>query len=114
MVNDQTFMISFEDESVADSGQKVVQLRDTLLDLTPDVSAEIVKENQSTQDFGATLVLVLGAPAVVVIAKGITDYLSRTGATLTIQDRNGKVIAKNIKSTDAARIVEAFSQKKKK
>lgn len=112
MIYDQTFIIRFEDESVADSGQKATQLRDALLNLTSDVRAEIVKDDQSTQDFGTTLVLVLGAPAMVIIAKGIADYLSRTGGSLTIQDRSGKVIAKNIKSTDAARIVEAFSQKK--
>jgi len=112
MVDDQTFIIHFENESVADSGQKVAELRDALLDLTPDVSIKIIKDDQSSQDFGATLVLVLGAPAVVIIAKGISDYLSRAGGTVTIEGSNGKVVAKNIKSNDAARMVEAFSKKK--
>jgi hypothetical protein len=114
MNNNQTFNIRFENVSAAEASQKASQLRAILLDLSPDASAEVIKDNQSTQDFGTVLVLVLGTPAVVIIAKGIADYLSRVGGTITIEDKNGKVIAKGIQSKDAARIAEAFSKKKKR
>ena len=114
MADEQTFIIQFQNQSVAEAGQKANALRDFLLDLSPDVQAEVVKDNQSTQDFGATLVLVLGAPAVVIIAKGLADYLRRdsTNTEIIIYDGKREVLATNLTSKDAARIAEAFSQKK--
>jgi hypothetical protein len=112
MPDEQTFKIRFENETVADAGQKASELRYSLLDTSPDISVQITKDDPTTQDFGATLVLILGAPAAVAIAKGIADYLSRRGGTITIEDEHGKVIAQNVKSADLARIAEAFAKKK--
>ena len=114
MNSNQTFRIRFENATTAEANQRASELREILLDITPDVSVEVIKEDQSTQDFGSTLVLVLGAPAIIVIEKGIADYLSRLGGSITIEDKSGKVIAKGIQSKDAARIAEAFSQKNKR
>jgi hypothetical protein len=114
MSDNQTLIIRFENETAASASQKAYELREKLLDISPDVSAEITKDDQSTQDFGATLVLVLGTPVLVIVAKGISDYLTRTGGSITIEEREGKITkikAENVKSNDVARIIEAFSKR---
>jgi hypothetical protein len=112
MTDQQEYIIRFENETLQEASQKAAELRNVLLDISSNVTVEVAKDDQSTQDFGATLVLILGAPAAVVIAKGIADYLSRVGGSITIEDGNHKVVAKNVKSGDQARIAEAFAKKK--
>jgi hypothetical protein len=111
MSEQQKLIIRFEDETVASANQKASELRYQVLDASPDVSTEIVKDDNSNQDFGATLVLIFGTPVAIAIAKGIADYIKRTGTTITIEDGNGKVIAKNVNSADVARIAQAFGNK---
>lgn len=110
MSDQQTFTIRFEDISLDEAGKKAIALRRDLLDASPDVRVEIEKDDPSNQDFGATLILVLGTPAILAIAKGIANYLSRDRAKITIE-ANGKIIAEGVSGDDAARIAEAMSQK---
>jgi hypothetical protein len=107
---EKSFKIRFENVSLAEGGIKASRLREKLLDTSQDVQAEIEKDDPSTQDFGATLVLVLGAPAMVAIAKGIADYLRRDRGSISIE-ADGKIIAQGISGEDAARIAEAMSSK---
>ena len=104
-----TFKIRFENSSVSEAGRKAAELRDSLLDINSDISAEIVKDDPTTQDFGSTLVLVLGAPAVVIIARGIANYLKRAHGSIVIETDDGTVVATGITGQDAARIAEAFA-----
>ncbi len=108
-IDTNTFRIRFEDVSVAEAGIKAAQLRQDLLDISSDVQVDIEREDPSTQDFGTTLALVLGAPAAVAIAKGIADYLRRAHGKIQIETAQGIVIAEGISGDDAARIVEALS-----
>jgi hypothetical protein len=107
---DQEFKIRFEDMSVAEAGKKVNKLRSDLLDLSPDFRPKITQEDPTNQDFGATLVLVLGTTAVTAVAKGIAAYLSRDRGTITIE-ADGKVVATGISGNDAARIAEVFGKR---
>jgi hypothetical protein len=102
------FVIRFQDEKPADAGIKVKALRKDLLEKSRDVQVGIRKDDSTTQDFGTTLVLVLGTSAVTAIAKGIADYLRRNRGRIVIE-ADGKVIAENISGEDAARIAEAMS-----
>jgi hypothetical protein len=106
------FEIRFEDLSVAEAGTKASRLRRELLDASSDVDVTIKKDDPENLDFGATLVLVLGAPAVVAIAHGIASYLKRHGGSVTIT-KDGSVIAKNISGDDVARITEALAKRDK-
>lgn len=110
-MNDQkTIKIRFEDVPSKEAGPKAVALRRELLDVSADVRVDIQKEDPTNQDFGATLVLVLGTPAIIAVSKGIANYLSRDRAKISIE-ANGKIVAEGVSGDDAARIVEAISRK---
>ena len=112
MSNDQrTLRIRFEDLELSEAGSKAEILRQDLLAASEDVTVSIEKDDPSTMDFGATLVLVLGTPAVLAVAKGMADYLRRERGKITIATEEGIVIASGISGADAARIAEALSSK---
>ena len=101
------FDLYFEGLTAADEGSRAARLRNALLDASPDVRVDVKKDDPTTQDFGATLILVLGAPAVVAVAKGIQAYLSRERAGTLVIKRGGEVVFKG-NSTDAAKIAAAL------
>jgi hypothetical protein len=107
---EKTFIIRFQDVSLAEAGSKADRLRNEILDASSEVEVIVEKDDPNTQDFGSILVLVLGTPAIIVIAKGIADFLRRERATIEIES-NGRVIAKGIRGGDAARIAEAMSHR---
>jgi hypothetical protein len=110
-VDQQTYTIKFNNSSVADANRYASELRNMLLDATPDVEVDQRRDDLRTQDFGATLVLVLGTPAVIAIAKAIGDWLKlRQSASLTIE-QDGHVIAQNLTSKDALKLAELLSKK---
>lgn len=112
MTNEQqSFKIRFPDLTASEAGKRAEDLRQDLLGVSPDARATIEQEDPSNQDFGATLVLILGAPAAVAIAKGIADYLSRVRGTITIE-ADGKIIAENISGADVAKIEQALSSRR--
>jgi hypothetical protein len=112
MDSSETLVITFEDVPVSEAGQNVAALRDQLLDDCPGLKADIRKDDPTTQDFGATLVLVLGAPAVVALAKGLANYLSRRPNGTLIVKKDGDVIFRG-DSKDAATIAKALGRKAK-
>jgi hypothetical protein len=70
------------------------------------------REREDTQDFGATLALVLGTASVTAVANGLAAWLARhSGARIQIAV-DGSVIASNLNSRDASRIVEALRNRK--
>lgn len=67
-------------------------------------------KDPSTQDLGATLVLIFGTSAITALANGIADWLrNRRQTSLEFQTPTGKVIATGITSADAVRIVETLT-----
>jgi hypothetical protein len=106
-----TFKIRFQNLSLAEANVQAARLRQQILDSSPDVSIQLEKEDSNTMDFGTTLVLVLGAPAIVTIAQGIANYLARARGRIIIE-KDGRIIAEGISGGDAARIVEALSSHK--
>ncbi len=80
--------------SAAEATREAGSLRGHLLDVGPgDLAIDLIKEDKTTQDMGATLVLALGAPAVVAIAHGIADWLRRRriGSTIELEIRGNRV-----------------------
>jgi hypothetical protein len=103
------FVIRFEGVSVRDANYLAKDLETELKRTGIPISRQ--REDATSQDFGGTLVMVLGAPAAVAAARALHAWAVRKNATsLRIEDGERKLIAVNIESKDAADLVEAFSK----
>ncbi|HTT75672.1 MAG TPA: hypothetical protein VMF50_06775 [Candidatus Binataceae bacterium] len=67
----------------------------------------VQRNDREAQDFGVSLIAVLGTPAVIILAKAVKSWVERTGTILEI---NGARI-KNVRSQDYAEIVRAIENK---
>jgi hypothetical protein len=105
-----TLTITFPGATKAEANRYAQSLAD---DLTAQVSnlesAEPIRDNEDAQDFGATLVLVLGTAAATEVARGIRSWLSRHGSVASLS-KDGTVILENIESKDVASIANALSK----
>jgi hypothetical protein len=102
--------LSFEGATVADGNRYSEDLRSQLLDADPGLSVERIRTDDSTMDFGATLVLVLGAPATVAAARAILAWAKRNNrASIVVKTRSGTLVAKNLESKDVAEVAKALS-----
>jgi hypothetical protein len=95
VMDQQTYIIRFDEISEADANRYAIELRNMILDASPDVEVERRRDNPSTLDFGATLVLILGTPAATAvtsaIAQAIGNWLLRHKGDITIERENGKI-----------------------
>ena len=112
-MDQQTYIISFDGSSAADANSYAEELRDVLLDAAPTIKVDRKRDDFRTQDFGATLVLILGTPAVVTAAKAIGDWLAlRNKVGITIKTAQGEIIGTNFTSKDAMKLVELLRTQK--
>ena len=106
---EDTMVLTFENVSVAEANRYAEDLRRDLLDADPSVQVQRRRYDPNSLDFGASLVLVLGAPAVVVLAKAVEKWLIRNNAaSIRLEGPDGILIAKNLDSKNAAAVLEAF------
>lgn len=106
----EPFVVSFPDVSRAEANQYASDLATWLRDVK-GVDVQQARDRNDTQDFGATLAIILGTASVTAIANGIAIWLKRNaGASIQIS-KGGAVVAKNLNSRDAAKIAEAFSRR---
>lgn len=114
----ESYQISFTNASMDDANAYAAELVLHLRDAVPQpdkLQIERRRTNKDAQDFGATLVLVLGTGAAVAVAKGIQAWLAaHTGTTLDMRDAQGHVVATNIDAHGAAEIVKAWKQREAK
>ena len=107
----EPLIITFPGASTAEGNRFAGSLADALRDVDPEIVVDRRRERADTQDFGATLAVVLATTAATALAKGIAAWLARnSGAHVEIR-RQGKVVlvASHLDSKDAARITEALS-----
>jgi hypothetical protein len=98
----------FPESKRGGSDRHAETLRGAILDAAPNAKVERRKESQETMDFGATLGILLAAPAVVAIAKGLQIWLERHhGVELEIVTPDGTVIAKNITAANVVDVINA-------
>jgi hypothetical protein len=106
----KTYIITFPDTSLAEANGYASALAIALRDLDPSLSAEQCRDRTDTQDFGATVAIVLGTASVTAVANGIATWLARnSGAKIRI-DADGTVMANHLDSKDASKIAKAFSK----
>lgn len=112
-MSEQTFIIRFPEQDNATANVNSRELADFLRDEVSGshrLQIEQRRANPESQDFGATLVLVLGTAAATAVAKGIQAWLKgHTGVTMEIATNKGYVIVKNVESKNAADIAKAFT-----
>ena len=112
-MDEQTYLIKFEGVSAAYASRYADELKNMILEAARDVKVDRRRDDTRTQDFGATLVLILGTPAVIAVAKAVGDWLRlRQSASITIENSDGKTTAKNLTSKDAYRLAELLHAEK--
>jgi len=106
MDNTEKTLFNFENVSTREAGTYAQQLQSFLLS-GEKIQIDIIKEDKDTQDFGATLAIVLSSHAIAALAKGFADWLkSKQNKKLTIITKKGKVIGSNLSSDDIERILQ--------
>jgi hypothetical protein len=111
-VEKQTYIITFDNVSAAEANRYAEELRRALLDASPDVEVHRRRDDPHTQDFGATLVLLLGTPATAAIVTAIGNWLAlRNRASLTIKRADEQIVVQNITSTKAAELAQYLFSK---
>ena len=108
-MNSLSYNITFDNVTAADTNRYASELRDTLLDIVPDITVERKRENPATQDFGSALVLLLGTSSVTALAKALGSWLQlRRGVSLTIKTDKGEIIATHLSSKDTQQLAQLF------
>lgn len=107
----QTYIITFDNVSLADANRYAEELRSALLDASDGIEVQRSRDHPRTQDIGSTLVLVLGTPAAAGVVKAIADWLARRNATVTIETADKHIRVQNISSKNAAELARIFLEK---
>jgi hypothetical protein len=105
-------IIKFSGVDTRQSNVFAQSLRDAIRSEAPGAHVNQRRDNKENQDFGATLGILLAGPAVVAIAKGVEQWLTRHhGVNLEITTPDGKVIAQNVTAKNAVQIISAARSK---
>jgi membrane-associated two-gene conflict system component 1 (EACC1) len=109
------YQIKFVGMTPAEADTAAADLADFLKNEVTDrqqLQVDRQRTKAGSQDFGATLVLILGTAAATAVAKGIRAWLTaHTGTTIEITDPTGAIVARNIDAKNAAEIAKAWSAK---
>lgn len=111
MEESRVFHVDFEGLTPAEANLAALELQSIIEARVPlETDVEIVKANPGTQDFGATLVIVLGTPVARMLAIAIRDYVAKRGSRVVIKTPAGEVVATGDAATniDIQRTVEAM------
>jgi hypothetical protein len=111
MVNPTKFVISFVDTTPDQANMYADDLRTEILSSDPSVKAKTARDSNESQDFGTTLVVVLGTSAVTALANGVARWIARnSGARILIKTDSGTLVADHVDSSDSAALVRAFEK----
>jgi membrane-associated two-gene conflict system component 1 (EACC1) len=99
--------LSFDGADAAEANRFAAELAERLRDADAPINVQEMRADPNAQDFGATLALLLAAPTVVALAKGISAWLAmRPDAKVTIKGKDGTLIASGLTSADARAVIE--------
>jgi hypothetical protein len=85
------FVIQFPELSAAEASIAASDLAAELNGLCQDLELRLVRLDDATQDLGTAIALVLGAPAAVIVARGVATFLSKRGTTASIETPRGRI-----------------------
>ena len=109
-MSEHTVQIKFPEKALADAGELADQLEAEIKMIGDNVTVRRLREDANNQDFGSTLVLVLGSAAVVEIAKGIAAWIRRTGTIIELETNGKKILVKDVDSTNLPEIMTALTK----
>lgn len=112
-MNERTYLITFDDASPSDANRYADELRNALLDATPDIMVKRKRSDPHAQDFGATLILILGTPATAAVVTAVGNWLKlRQSASITWKMEDEQILVQNITGKDAARLAQMLLTKR--
>ncbi|MFE1591693.1 hypothetical protein [Nocardia sp. NPDC058705] len=76
-MTDHSITFSFSDSDASEADALAGDLTESLRDQLPEVSVTRTRSNKQNQDFGATIVAIVGAPFMVTLAGGIATWMAR-------------------------------------
>jgi hypothetical protein len=109
-MDEQEYVIRFDDVAAADANRYASELREAILDASQDVKVERRRDDPYALDFGATIVLVLGTPAVVAVARAIGNWIERSRGTITITRGDTRVEVKDVPGNAQGAMVDKLVQ----
>ena len=105
-MSELSYLLSVQAANLREGNGLAEELRTGLEQSAPGVTAERARERDDTQDLGTAVALVLSAPAVIAIARGIGQFLQKhQNASLEIKTKGGHVILKNVTSRTALEVI---------
>ncbi len=108
----QTYIITFDTVSAAEANHSAVELRRALLDASPDIEVHRRRDDPRAQDFGSTIVLLLGTPAAAAAVTAISNWLARRNrAPITIKRADEQIVVQNITSKKAGELAQILFNK---
>ncbi len=114
MGNVKEFSLSLPDANASELASLLEDFQQKILievAYEDNVSVELVKSSQSTQDLGAMLGIVLGAKATIVLATGVSAWLKRNNQSrIRIWTSDGEVV--DITNVESQHIAEVLSNLK--
>jgi hypothetical protein len=111
-MDEQTYIITFDAVEAADANRYAEELRQALLDASPDIQVHRRRDDPHAQDFGGTLVLLLGTPAAAAVVTAIGNWLAlRNRASITIKRGDDQIVAQNITIKQAGELAQLLFNK---
>jgi hypothetical protein len=109
MSHPEPIVISFPEVSEAEGNRLANSLGPSIRELDSSLFVERRRTNPESQDFGATLAIILGSAAIAQLAKGIAAWLARnSGTTIEVIAPNGTAVKiKHASGDDTAQTVAA-------
>ncbi|MEM8718697.1 MAG: hypothetical protein AAGE84_05240 [Cyanobacteria bacterium P01_G01_bin.39] len=107
----KTYLIEIEGDESANISQYAEELENALLGASSEVEVEQSRADNEAQDFGSTLILILGTPVAVVLANAFRDWLNRRdNAKIHIKTPEREILLENVTARDASKILELLQQ----
>lgn len=111
--------LSFPEKSKAEANMLAADLQTEIEQLGEPVQVQRVRDNPDTLDFGATLAIVLAAPAVVgfakgaapaviEVAKGIASWMRRTGNSVKFKCGETEITLKDVDTANLPAVLAAM------
>lgn len=110
-MEEKCYIIEIGGVSPALANQYAEELKEALLGATSEVEVEQRRADPDAQDFGATLVLILGTPVAVVLAKAFRDWINRRdNAKLHFKSKDGEILLEGITARDVEKILKLLQR----